>query len=116
MDSKISLIIFNKIVTKELMITTCKDLIINTKSAASKTFPCQILFQQCPESRGQKDCAKTCASEDLECYVVDNNGFVIISENRADTGKFFGEVDGTILESLVQVWERIISSFFFGAC
>ena len=46
---------------------------------------------------------KTCASEDLECYVVDNNGFVIISENRADTGKFFGEIDGTILESLVQV-------------
>jgi hypothetical protein len=46
---------------------------------------------------------KTCASDDLECYVVDNNGFVIISENKADTGKFFGEVDGTILESLVQV-------------
>ena len=46
---------------------------------------------------------KTCASEDLECYVLDNNGFVMISETKADTGKFFGEVDGTILESLVQV-------------
>jgi hypothetical protein len=46
---------------------------------------------------------KTCASEDLECYVVDNNGFVVIAENKADTGKFFGEIDGTILESLVQV-------------
>ena len=64
----------------------------------------QFWLFQCPESRGQKDCPmKTCASEDLECYVVDNNGFVIISENRADTGKFFGEIDGTILESLVQV-------------
>ena len=46
---------------------------------------------------------KTCASEDLECYVLDNNGFVVISETKANTGKFFGEVDGTILESLVQV-------------
>lgn len=41
--------------------------------------------------------------------MIDNNGFVIIAENKADTGKFFGEVDGTILESLVQsgVYKRI---------
>eukprot|EP00094_Tigriopus_californicus_P005874 TCALIF_05660-PB protein Name:"Similar to Cacna2d3 Voltage-dependent calcium channel subunit alpha-2/delta-3 (Rattus norvegicus)" AED:0.25 eAED:0.25 QI:0/0.5/0.53/0.92/0.58/0.61/13/1066/709 len=51
---------------------------------------------------GTRNCNKTCASEDLECYVVDNNGFVIISEDPVDTGKFFGEVDGTILESLIQ--------------
>jgi len=34
--------------------------------------------------------------------VVDNNGFVVISEDPVHTGKFFGEVDGTILESLIQ--------------
>ena len=44
----------------------------------------------------------TCDSDDLECYVVDNNGFVVISEDPVHTGKFFGEVDGTILESLVK--------------
>ncbi len=51
---------------------------------------------------GAKHCDRTCASDDLECYVIDNNGFVIISEDPVHTGKFFGEVDGTVLESLVQ--------------
>ena len=44
----------------------------------------------------------TCESEDLECYVVDNNGFVIVSEDPVHTGKFFGEVDGTIFKSLTR--------------
>ncbi len=51
---------------------------------------------------GSRHCNKTCASDDLECYVVDNNGFVVISKDPVHTGKFFGEVDGTILESLVE--------------
>ena len=32
--------------------------------------------------------------------MLDNNGFVLISEDPLNTGKFFGEVDGTILKSL----------------
>ena len=48
----------------------------------------------------QKMCGEP--SGDLACYVVDNNGFVIISDNAVHTGKFFGEVDGTILDSLIQ--------------
>ena len=56
---------------------------------------------QCVQTRDGKDCKRTCESEELECYVIDNNGFVIISEVKSNTGKFFGEVDGTILESLV---------------
>jgi len=43
----------------------------------------------------------SCASDSVECYVVDNNGFVVISEDKLNTGKFFGEIDGTILKSLV---------------
>merc|ERR1712141_821388 len=34
--------------------------------------------------------------------VVDNNGFVIVSDKETQTGKFFGEVDGTILDSLIK--------------
>lgn len=47
-------------------------------------------------------CKKTCASEELDCYILDNNGFIIISEKHEHTGKFFGEIDGTIMDSLVQ--------------
>ena len=41
--------------------------------------------------------------------MIDNNGFVIISENPLNTGKFFGEVEGTILWSLVkhEVFKKI---------
>jgi len=42
----------------------------------------------------------SCKNESIECYVLDNNGFVMISEDPLNTGKFFGEIDGTILKSL----------------
>lgn len=47
-------------------------------------------------------CKKNCASEELDCYILDNSGFIIISERHDHTGKFFGEIDGTIMDSLVQ--------------
>jgi len=51
----------------------------------------------------------SCKNESIECYVLDNNGFVIISEDPLNTGKFFGEIDGTILKSLEknQVFKKI---------
>ena len=44
----------------------------------------------------------SCKNESIECYVLDNNGFVVISEDPNNIGKFFGEIDGTILNSLEQ--------------
>ncbi|XP_045110035.1 voltage-dependent calcium channel subunit alpha-2/delta-3-like isoform X20 [Portunus trituberculatus] len=53
--------------------------------------------------------AKTCESTSLNCYLLDDNGFIIASENEDDTGKFFGTLEGTIMESLVQseVYKKI---------
>jgi len=61
----------------------------------------QMFFDQTKGSCSQND--------DLACYVVDNNGFVIISDDPVHTGKFFGEVDGTILDSLIkhQIYKTI---------
>ncbi|XP_038110145.1 voltage-dependent calcium channel subunit alpha-2/delta-3 isoform X2 [Culex quinquefasciatus] len=47
-------------------------------------------------------CIETCHSETRDCYVIDNNGYVVLSESSNDTGRFFGEVEGAILKSMVE--------------
>ncbi|KAL9902927.1 voltage-dependent calcium channel subunit alpha-2/delta-3 isoform X2 [Glossina fuscipes] len=43
-----------------------------------------------------------CLMDDKDCYVLDNNGFIIISPSRHETGMFFGEVNGAIMHRLVE--------------
>ncbi|CAN7946912.1 unnamed protein product, partial [Ixodes hexagonus] len=45
----------------------------------------------------------------LDCFLLDNNGFVIVSSNRTQVGKFFGEVDNTLFISMVKynVYKRV---------
>lgn len=63
-------------------------------------------------------CKKTCASEELDCYVLDNNGFIILSERSEHTGQFFGQADGTIMDSLVQdgIYKKVSVMDYQGAC
>ncbi|XP_020293530.1 voltage-dependent calcium channel subunit alpha-2/delta-3 isoform X2 [Pseudomyrmex gracilis] len=63
-------------------------------------------------------CKKNCASEELDCYILDNNGFIIISERHEHTGKFFGEIDGTIMDSLVQdrIYRKVTVIDYQGIC
>lgn len=63
-------------------------------------------------------CKRTCASDNLDCYVLDNSGFVIISEDSEHTGKFFGQIDGTIMDSLVQdrIYKRVTVNDYQGVC
>lgn len=63
-------------------------------------------------------CKRTCASDNLDCYVLDNSGFVIISEEPEHTGKFFGQIDGTIMDSLVQdrIYKRVTVNDYQGVC
>lgn len=67
---------------------------------------------------GTGHCRKTCASDELDCYVLDNNGFVILSESTEHTGKFFGQIDGTIMDSLVQdrIYRRVSLMNYQGLC
>lgn len=46
-----------------------------------------------------------CASDDFECFVLDDNGYIVIAPELSDTGKFFGEVRGLLMFLLVN--ERI---------
>ncbi|XP_059617030.1 voltage-dependent calcium channel subunit alpha-2/delta-3 isoform X2 [Phlebotomus argentipes] len=63
-------------------------------------------------------CRKTCASDELDCYLLDNHGFVLLSEDSEHTGRFFGQIDGTIMDSLVQdrIYRRVPLMDYQGAC
>ncbi|KAL7039794.1 hypothetical protein ACKWTF_000119 [Chironomus riparius] len=67
---------------------------------------------------GSSHCRKTCASDELDCYLLDNNGFVLLSERTEHTGKFFGQIDGTIMDSLVQdrIFRRVGLMDYQGIC
>lgn len=67
---------------------------------------------------GSGYCRKTCSSDELDCYLLDNNGFVILSESTEHTGKFFGQIDGTIMDSLVQdrIFRRVTLMNYQGLC
>ncbi|CAG0885398.1 unnamed protein product [Cyprideis torosa] len=45
----------------------------------------------------------SCASDLLECYLLDSDAYIIASKNPEFTGQFFGQVEPAILESLVSV-------------
>ncbi|KAM9845925.1 voltage-dependent calcium channel subunit alpha-2/delta-4 [Aulostomus maculatus] len=48
-------------------------------------------------------CPLRCDSFDIDCYVIDNNGFVLISKQRNDVGRFYGEVDGSVMTTLIRM-------------
>ncbi|KAJ3596840.1 hypothetical protein NHX12_003240 [Muraenolepis orangiensis] len=48
-------------------------------------------------------CPLSCESIDLNCFLVDNNGFILLSKERAEVGRFFGEVDGSVMASLIKM-------------
>ncbi|KAM4615648.1 voltage-dependent calcium channel subunit alpha-2/delta-4 [Polymixia lowei] len=48
-------------------------------------------------------CPLRCDSYDIACYVIDDNGFIIISKNRNDVARFFGEVDGSVMATLIRM-------------
>ncbi|XP_055704194.1 voltage-dependent calcium channel subunit alpha-2/delta-3 isoform X3 [Phlebotomus papatasi] len=61
----------------------------------------KTLFRNITANCGDASCSKTCASDGINCYILDNNGYIIVSPDIADTGRFFGEVKGSIMQRLV---------------
>ncbi|XP_026182191.1 voltage-dependent calcium channel subunit alpha-2/delta-4 [Mastacembelus armatus] len=59
------------------------------------------IMAQCSNVEGI--CPLRCDSSDIECYVIDNNGFVLISKQRNNMGRFFGEIDGSVMTTLIRM-------------
>ncbi|XP_007935221.2 voltage-dependent calcium channel subunit alpha-2/delta-4 [Orycteropus afer afer] len=57
--------------------------------------------QQC--SGVDEPCPVSCQDSDLNCFIIDNNGFILISEQSQETGRFLGEVDGAVMTQLLSM-------------
>ncbi|MBN3304576.1 CA2D4 protein, partial [Amia calva] len=48
-------------------------------------------------------CPINCDNDNLNCYLIDNNGFILVSKEKKESGKFFGEVDGSVMLQLLNM-------------
>ncbi|KAF7266188.1 hypothetical protein GWI33_020469 [Rhynchophorus ferrugineus] len=49
----------------------------------------------------QKACKKTCDSEELHCLMLDDSGYVVVSDNLQETGYFFGKIRPDVMSQLI---------------
>lgn len=50
---------------------------------------------------GKEKCKLTCNGEELDCYVIDNNGYIIVGDNSRDSGKFIGDLKPLAFDDMV---------------
>ncbi|XP_051957505.1 voltage-dependent calcium channel subunit alpha-2/delta-3 isoform X2 [Xyrauchen texanus] len=55
--------------------------------------------RQCNALDGK--CIISCDNEDIKCYLIDNNGFILVSEDTSQTNLFFGKVEGAVMNKLL---------------
>ncbi|NXK46851.1 CA2D4 protein, partial [Chauna torquata] len=60
-----------------------------------------MAMQQCSALDGA--CPLSCQDDILSCFLIDNNGFILVSKRPAETGKFLGAVDGSVMTQLLNM-------------
>ncbi|KAJ7418023.1 hypothetical protein WISP_61512 [Willisornis vidua] len=60
-----------------------------------------MAMQQCSALEGA--CPLSCQDDILNCFLIDNNGFILVSKIPEETGKFFGAVDGSVMTQLLNM-------------
>lgn len=65
------------------------------------------------------NCIKGCGAgvDEQFCYVIDNNGYIILSEGN-NSGRFFGEVERAAMEVLVNenIFKKLVFYDLQGMC
>ncbi|KAH0512511.1 Voltage-dependent calcium channel subunit alpha-2/delta-4 [Microtus ochrogaster] len=56
--------------------------------------------------------------QDLDCFLIDNNGFILISQRPQEMGRFLGEVDGALMAQLLSmgVFSRVTMYDYQAMC
>ncbi|KAA0713549.1 Voltage-dependent calcium channel subunit alpha-2/delta-3 [Triplophysa tibetana] len=57
--------------------------------------------RQCAALDGK--CSISCDNDEISCYLIDNNGFIVIAEDSSLTGVFFGEAEGAVMSKLISM-------------
>uniref|UniRef100_A0AAY4EF57 VWFA domain-containing protein n=1 Tax=Denticeps clupeoides TaxID=299321 RepID=A0AAY4EF57_9TELE len=57
--------------------------------------------RQCTTLDGK--CSISCDDDDINCYLIDNNGFILVAEDFSLTGVFFGEAEGAVMTKLLSM-------------
>ncbi|XP_063064991.1 voltage-dependent calcium channel subunit alpha-2/delta-3 [Engraulis encrasicolus] len=72
--------------------------------------------RQCAALDGK--CSISCDNEDIGCYLIDNNGFILVAEETSLTGMFFGEVEGAVMNRLLDMdsFKRVTLYNFQATC
>lgn len=54
----------------------------------------------------------------MDCFVLDNHGFIILSSNPNDTGKFLGETSGHLMQRLISenIYEEVNITDYQAVC
>ncbi|KAK9874141.1 hypothetical protein WA026_002496 [Henosepilachna vigintioctopunctata] len=60
------------------------------------------LFKNITTACGDMPCTRTCDSKELHCLMLDDNGYVIVSNNVQETGSFFGKIRRDIMKDLLK--------------
>lgn len=57
-------------------------------------------------------------SVEVECFVLDNNGYVIVAQVEDYSGKFFGEVRGHMMKRLVEeeIFQKVSITDYQAVC
>lgn len=94
----------------------------NVTSSVSRTFTFAFqnndikfeAYSQCLDG----SCNYTCARDGIDCFILDNNGYILISPDTEHTGRFFGEIRSDIMKRLLEdyVYKSVVIYDYQAIC
>ncbi|KAK9685704.1 Neuronal voltage-dependent calcium channel alpha 2acd [Popillia japonica] len=68
---------------------------------AKSFFDIAVTQMECPGCQG--------CGNNLDCYIIDSSGYILVSHDDIDTGTFFGKMEGCVFESMLElnIFDRV---------